>query len=108
MITRSGKAWTFNFELAKPDMAQVESYIRDILNTSGDDFVDYITPSDPLFNHSRIVLELGDGSIRTIRLGPPDASGQVLAAVSGSDFVYSIPEWSNDRLFVEPDFFESE
>jgi len=107
IFTRSGKTWTFNFELANPDMGKVDNYIRDILNTSGDDFVD-IAPSDPLFNNSRIVLELGDGSIRTIRFGPPDENGAVLAAVSGSDWVYSIPGWANNRLFVDTDFFETD
>jgi hypothetical protein len=108
IFTRSGKAWTFNFQLANPNMGMVENYIRDILNTSGDDFVDYITPSDPLFNNSRIVLELGDGSIRTIRLGPPDENGATLAAVSGSDWVYSIPGWASERFFVEAETFETE
>jgi len=108
IFTRSGKSWTFNFELANPDMAQVENYIRDILNTSGDDFADYITPSDPLFNNSRIVMELGDGTIRTIRFGPPDENGGVLAAVSGSDWVYSIPNWANNRFFVNAEYFETD
>jgi len=108
IFTRSGKAWTFNFELANPDMGRVENYIRDILNTAGDDFIDYITASDPLFNDSRIVLELGDGALRTIRLGPPDENGGLLAAVSGSDWVYSLPNWATDRLFVNAEFFEAE
>jgi len=107
IFTRSGKAWTFNFEIANPDMEMVENYIRDILNTSGDDFVD-VTPSDPLFNISRIVLELGDGSIRTLRLGPPDENGGLLAAVSGSDWVYSIPGWASDRFFVGTEKFEED
>jgi hypothetical protein len=40
IFTRSGKEWAFNFELANPDMKKVDNYIRDILNASGDDFVD--------------------------------------------------------------------
>jgi hypothetical protein len=108
IFTRSGKAWTFNFELANPDMGKVDNYVRDILNTSGDDFVDYITPSDPLFNNSRIVLELGDGSIRTIRFGPPEENGELMATVSGSDWVYMIPNWISQRLFVDAETFEAE
>jgi len=108
IFTRSGKVWTFNFELANPDMKKVDSYIQDILTTSGDDFVDYITPSDSMFNHSRIALELGDGSIRTIRLGPPEENGEQFAAVSGSDWVYTIPNWVNQRLFADASFFEAE
>jgi len=108
IFTRSGKAWTFNFEVANPDMDRVDTYIRDILNTSGDDFADSVTPSDPLFNASRIVLELGDGTIRTIRCGPPDENGGVLAAVSGSDWVYSLSSWVSGRLFANADTFEAD
>jgi len=108
IFTRSGKEWTFNFELANPDMGKVENYVRDILNTSGDDFADYITPSDPSFNNSRIVLELGDGTIRTIRFGPPDENGGLLASVSGSDWVYAIPNWASDRFFVGTENFEED
>jgi hypothetical protein len=108
IFTRSGKAWIFNFEVANPDMGKVDSYIRDILNTSGDDFIDTITPSDSLFNNSRIVLELGDGSIRTIRLGPPDENNGRMAVVSGSDWVYSLSGWVSQRLFVDAESFEAE
>jgi len=108
IFTRSGKAWTFNFELANPDMGKVESYIRDILAVSGDDFDDSITSSDSVFNNSRIVMELGDGSIRTIRLGPPDKNDGRLAVVSGSDWVYVIPGWICQRLFVDAEYFETE
>jgi len=108
IFTRSGKAWTFNFELANPDMGKVENYIRDILNTSGDNFVDNIAPSDPSFNNSRIALELGDGSIRTLRFRPSDDNGELMAAVSGSDWVYSIPSWASDRFFVDAESFETD
>jgi hypothetical protein len=108
IFSRSGKAWTFNFELANPDMGKVDSYIRDILNTSGDDFVDTFTPSDSVFNDSRIVLELGNGSIRTIRFGPPDENNGRMAVVSGSDWVYSLAGWVSQRLFVEPESFEAD
>jgi hypothetical protein len=108
IFTRSGKAWTFNFELANPDMGKVDSYIREILFTSGDDFDDSITPSDSLFNNSRIVLELGDGSIRTIRLGPPEKDDGRLAVVSGSDWVYSLPGWICQRILVDTETFETD
>jgi hypothetical protein len=101
IYTRKGKEWVFNFELANPDMARVETYIRDILNTSGDDFAADIMSSDPLFNYSRVVLELGDGSIRTVRFGPPDENGSCYAAVSGADWAYSVPGWAIRRIFID-------
>jgi len=108
IFTRKGKEWTFNFELANPDMAKVDNYIRDIITTSGDDFVASVAPSDPLFNNSRITVELGNGSVFTIRLGPPDENGKCYAAVSGSDWVYSIPGWVNRRLFPGIGSFETD
>jgi hypothetical protein len=106
IFTRKDKSWSFNFEIANPDMARVDSYIRDILNTSADDFVANASPSDPLFNNSRIVLELGDGSVRTLRFGPPEENIGRYAAVSGADWVYSVPDWAIKRIFVDVDTFE--
>jgi hypothetical protein len=106
IFTRKGKEWTFNFELARPDMKKVDNYIRDIINTSGDDFAASVAPSDPLFNNSRIVLEMGNGSTSTVRLGPPDENGKYYAAVSGSDWVYSVPGWVIQRLFPGTETFE--
>jgi len=106
IFTRKGKEWTFNFELAHPDIKRVDNYIRDIINTSGDDFAASVASSDSMFNNSRIVLELGNGSVYTVRLGPPDEDGKCYAAVSGSDWVYSIPEWVIQRLFPGAESFE--
>ena len=108
IFTRRNRQWAFNFEIANPDMNKVDRYIRDILNTSGDDFAQSISPSDSLFNNSRIVLELGDGSVRTIRLGPPDEDGNRFAAISGSDWVYSLPGWAAQRLFADAESFEAD
>ena len=108
MFSRNGREWDFNFELDNPDMGKADNYIRDILNTSGDDFAYSVSSSDPLFNNSRIVLELGDGSTRTIRLSPPDENGGCFAVVSGSDWVYSIPAWMSQRLFADPKTFEAD
>jgi hypothetical protein len=106
IFTRKGREWTFNFELANPDMKMVDNYVRDILNTSGDGFADTVTPSDPLLNNGRIELQLGNNSIMTMRLGPPDENGIRYAAVSGSPWVYSIPNWISQRLFVDIESFE--
>ena len=108
IFTRKGKEWSFSFGLANPDMTRVDSYIRDILNASGDDFIGDISPSDPMFNNSRITLELGDGSIRTVRFSPPEESGSRYAAVSGSDWTLKVPNWTIQRIFVDTDIFESE
>jgi len=100
-FTRSNREWTFNFEITNPDFSKVDGYIRDILSVSGDDFIDDINPSDPMFNASRIVMELGNGSTRTLRLSPPNENDKYYATISGSDFVYSIPSWAAQKLFVD-------
>ncbi|MDR1858639.1 MAG: DUF4340 domain-containing protein [Treponema sp.] len=108
IFTRRGREWAFSgMEIENPNMGSIDNYVSDIINTAGDDFDDTVTASDPMFNDSRIVLELGDGSIRTIRLGPPEEDGRRLALVSGSDFVYSLPAWASSRLFAEPYSFEN-
>lgn len=107
IYTRKGKDWVFNFELMNPDMSRVDSYIRDILHISGDDFAD-ASPSDALFNNSRIVMELGDGSVRTIRFGPPEEDGNRYAAVSGANWVYVISDWAMRRIFIDTEIFEED
>jgi hypothetical protein len=105
-FTRSDRAWSFNFELADPDTERVNSYIRDILNSFGDEFIDDISTSDPLFNTGRLVLEFGDGSVKTLRVGPADEIGRRYAVVTGSDKVYLIPGWVSRQLFVDAVEFE--
>jgi len=106
IITRRGREWTFNFELTKPDMGKVDSFLRDLLNTAGSDFSQDVTAASPIFNYARIELQLEDGSQRSVRFGPPDENDQFFAAVSGSNMVYIIPAWTMARLF--PDFHEFE
>jgi hypothetical protein len=106
VFTRSNREWTFSFEISNPDFSRVDAYIRDILGVSGDDFIDGISPSDPMFNNCRIIMELGSGVSKTLRLGPPDDDGGRYATVSGSDLVYSLPSWAVRKLFVDKENFE--
>jgi hypothetical protein len=108
IFTRSGREWTFNFELVSPDFNKVESYMQDILGVSGDDFIDDISPANPMFNYARLVMELGNGVTKTLRLGPPiDEDGKRYATVSGSDLVYSIQGWAVKKLFVDTNNFKN-
>jgi hypothetical protein len=109
IFTRSNKEWTFNFDIASPDFSKVDSYIRDILGVSGDDFIDGINLSDPMFNSCRIIMELGNGSTKTLRLGPAnEETGGRYATISGSDFVFSIPAWAVGKLFVDKENFAAD
>jgi hypothetical protein len=108
IFTRSNREWAFNFEISNPDFSKVDSYIRDILSVSGDDFIEDVSPSDPMFNSCRLTLELGNGVTKALRLGPADDDGKRYATVSGSDFVYSIPSWAVNRLFVDKEKFAAD
>ncbi|MDR2071561.1 MAG: DUF4340 domain-containing protein [Treponema sp.] len=112
VIARSGSGWTV--EGVDPDAldsSRIDPYIRAILDAEGDGFVTSVTSDDPVFNEGRIHLELGDGGSRTIRLGPPltdgeEGAGKRTAAVSGSQYVYTLAEWTVTRLFRDAAYFK--
>lgn len=107
IFTRRDREWIITgIELNEPDTGRVDNYVRDILNGSGDEFGGLVGTSGLSYDDSRIVLELGDGSIKTIRLGAPDENGRRFATVSGSSYVHSIPGWAYLRLFPDPSVFE--
>jgi len=108
IFTRNNREWTFNFDITNPDFSKVDAYIRDVLGVSGDDFIDGINLSDPMFNSCRIMMEMGNGGSKTLRLGPPDQDGRRYATISGSDFIYSIPAWAVNKLFVDKENFKAE
>jgi hypothetical protein len=108
-LTRNGREWTFGgITLNDPDMEKANTYVRGILNIEADDFNDSDDPGDPVFYNSRIVLELGDRSIKTIRIGPADESNRRSAMVSGSSYVYVLSQWAAERLFREASYFEKQ
>jgi hypothetical protein len=102
VFTRRGRAWTSTL-IADPDSEKVDSYIQDILNTSGNDFVEK-NSDDPDLHDCRILLELGDGTIKTLRMGPDTGDGRY-AVISGSNMVYSVPSWAVNRLFPDVSSF---
>ena len=107
IFTRRNRSWFITgFELANPDIPAIESYIRVILNTEADGFSDTVSWEDQRLDYNRIVLELGYGRVITIRLSQGDENGRVFAHASGSDYVYSIPSWSAQRLFMPAESFE--
>ena len=87
-------------------MLRIDSYIRAIIHTEGEDFIRDISPGDPMFQYSRISLELGDGTVRTLHFSGADETGRRFVTVSGTRFVYSLSGWSAQRLFRTADDFE--
>jgi hypothetical protein len=107
-FTRKNREWTIaGVTVQNPDQGAVDSYIRTILNTEGDDFNETIAVYDNMFNHSSIVLEFGNGNVKTIKISDADEQGRRFAT-NETEYVYSIPAWSAQRLFKSTADFEKE
>jgi hypothetical protein len=115
VFSRKNRQWTVSgIDAAKLDQGAIDGYIKAVLNAEGEDFSGGIASTDPMFDYSRITLELGNGSIRTIRLSEANDSGQRYANVIGSagdansDYVYVIASWAAQRLFRNFSDFEKQ
>jgi hypothetical protein len=108
-LTRNGREWTISgMEITDPDTGKIDAYIRGIIAAEGEDFSDSLDPADPLLDHSRVTLELGDGRVKTVRLSAPDENNRRFAQVSGSVQVYTLAGWAAERLFRDASFFEKQ
>jgi hypothetical protein len=103
VLARDNGAWTVNGRTA--DSAEVDTYIRTIINAEADDFIPSLKPSDLRFNQGIINLELEDGSRRGLSLGPSLEDGKSSVVVSGLPYVYALSEWTVGRLFRDSDEF---
>jgi len=106
VISKTGRTWTVT-NAENPDKANIDSYIRTVLNTEGDNFTGLVS-DETQFTHSSLIVEFGNGKIATVNLTEPNENGTRLAYVNDRGFVYSIPAWSGGRLFREASSFESE
>jgi hypothetical protein len=95
------------------DSTLSEPYIRSILDAEGEDFIPSMGADDTVFNEGRILLELGDGTSRTIKVGPLVPAGENQparrsAVVSGGTTanVYALTEWTAGRIFRDAAYFE--
>jgi hypothetical protein len=105
IFTRRGKEWAASGLNAEPDMDKINSFVRDLLYMEGDDFV--YGADDAVLDDMQFVLELGTGTVKTIRFGASlDEDGRRYATVSGSSLVYSVPGWMADRAVKDAASFE--
>ena len=108
VFSRQNKKWIVSgVKISDPVMEDIENYLRTILNSEGEDFVDSVYSNDPVLNYSRIVLELGNGKVITIRFSALDEKNYRLANVSGSEYIYSIPMWVSNRIFRDASSFSN-
>ncbi|MDL2229427.1 DUF4340 domain-containing protein [Treponema sp. OttesenSCG-928-L16] len=102
----AGRSWIMNGRIEEAlDNQKIESYLRSVLDAEGDDFIPSMDVSDPVFLEGTVVLEMEDGTVRSIRLGPAAEAKRKSAAVSGSPFVYLLSEWTLNRIFREKEYF---
>ncbi|MCL2440959.1 MAG: DUF4340 domain-containing protein [Treponema sp.] len=107
-FNRRNRSWEISgITVNNPSMNNIENYIRSIINLEGDNFVDSVSRDDPVFDNSRITIELGNGRVITIRFSEADETGRVMAHVSGRDYVYTVPAWSASRIFRDASNFET-
>jgi hypothetical protein len=111
-FVRDGTDWKAESAPAEadgePKTADIDAYIRGIVDAAGEDFAAGLFPEDEGFTDadavSRVVLELGDGSTRTLYRGP-DFSGKKTVALSGSPYVWLLSDWTANRIFRTGDGF---
>ncbi|MDR1215251.1 MAG: DUF4340 domain-containing protein [Treponema sp.] len=94
--------WTVNGE--NVDTVRVESYVRGILDAEGEDFAATPVPTDSI--EGKIVLQLGDGTDRIISVSALSDANKRNATISSSDYVYTLSQWTLDRLFKSVDDFK--
>jgi hypothetical protein len=109
-ISRNNAAWSFEGdEEITVDTQKAESWIRAILDAEGEDFAPSPGEAEP--GGGRITLELGDGSVRTLLVGPPDEEGRcaaLLTPVAPESLAYSLAAWTVTRLFRAPEYFRKD
>jgi hypothetical protein len=105
-LSRSGANWIQEGGDGEAlDTGKVESYIRAVMEAEGEDFVSSISSADPVFTEGQITLQIGDNTTRVIKIGPLLGSGNRSALSSGSNYVYSLAEWTMNRIFRDVSSF---
>ena len=103
MLRRSGAGWVLQgnegLDLANP---RVDAWLRSVLEAEGEDFAAHA----PSAAEGSITLWFGDGTVRTIHLGPvEDGENRRKALVSGSALVHVLSSWTVERIFMGYEHF---
>lgn len=104
-LSRNGGGWVLQGnESAALETVRVEAWLRSVLEAEGEDFAEEGFAAGAA--EGRVTLMLGDGSSRTIEIGPADDETKSrIAVVSPSPFAYILPEWNVNGLFPESSLF---
>jgi len=99
---RNGGVWIMpGNESAALDNSKVDAWLRAVLEAEAAD----LGTEAPSRTEGSITLMMGDGKNLLIQAGPKDDKKQRLVKVSGSSLVYTLSEWTLNRLFREKEYF---
>jgi hypothetical protein len=100
-LSRSGTGWIMENSSSLIDARSVNSWLRAIADSEGQDFVFGIRSGNPAFGAGSIVLEMGNGSSRTLKAGESTEANTRNAETGDSAYVYSLSEWTINRIFID-------
>ncbi|MDR1588450.1 MAG: DUF4340 domain-containing protein [Treponema sp.] len=114
VIQRTGSGWTVEgLAPEETDANRAETFVRQLLDCTADDYVPEMNAGEAVFNEGRILVEFSGLPARTIRLGPPlayseeDGSVTRRGAVQGdSPYVFALSSWTMARLFRDREYFK--
>jgi hypothetical protein len=99
-LVKSGQGWNFEGGSAAPPADAVDTWLRNLFDIQGDDFLSREDSASLVFNAAVINLELGNSSVITVQAAREN-SGQWPVMVSGSSYIYLLSQPAFRRLFRE-------
>ncbi|MDR2785175.1 MAG: DUF4340 domain-containing protein [Treponema sp.] len=114
VILRAAEGWMVEgLAPEETDANRVETFVRQLLESSADDYVPEMNAGEAVFNEGRILIEFSGLPARTIRLGPPlaysEEDGSVTrrgAVQNNSPYVFALSSWNLSRLFRDKEYFK--
>lgn len=102
LVRRSGRGWIIpGNESVSLDSIRIDAWLRWLIEAEGEAFA----PNPPEVIEGTITFRLGDGSTRTLQAGPIYEQRTRLVMISGSPFVYVLPEHMLTLLLRPASFF---
>jgi hypothetical protein len=103
-LVKSGQGWSFEGYSGAPPADTVDTWLRNLFDIQGDDFISREDSGGFVFNAAAINIELGNGSVITVQAAQENAEKWPVT-VSGSPYVYLLSRPTFRRLFQERSAF---
>jgi hypothetical protein len=104
IFRRGGGTWIMQGnENAALDPLRVESWLRSVVEAEGEDFASVALEAEEI--EGSINIRLGDGTNRTLQIGPEDEQKNRNALVSDSSLVYIVTAQNFNRIFRGSSYF---